>query len=91
MADILDRLLQALAQAAPGIAPDAIMRVEAELRREFGGVEAGYVAKRIPLQRAAALGMQLQAGATLQQAIAAAGCTKSTGYRTLARPIKRTR
>ena len=91
VADILDRLLHALAQAAPGIAPEAILLTEATLRQEFGGCEGGYIAKRAPLQRAVKLGQHLQSGATLQQAISAAGCTKSTGYRIMSRPIKRAR
>lgn len=87
MADILDRILHALAQAAPGIAPEAILLTEATLRQEFGGCEGGYIAKKPMLQKAVKLGQRLQAGESIAAAVHAAGLSRRHGYRILSRPI----
>ena len=89
VADILDRLLHSLAQAAPGIAPEAILLTEATLRQEFGGCEGGYIAKKPMLQNAVRLGQRLQAGESIRAAVESSGLSRRHGYRILARPISK--
>lgn len=89
MADILDRMLQRLQALAPEVQEPRLTALEAQLRAELGGCEAGYIAKRPALQRQHALGQALQAGLAPADAFAATGIARSTGFRLIGRPLRR--
>jgi hypothetical protein len=89
MADILDRVLERLQALAPDVPRPALTALEAQLRAELGGCEAGYIAKRQTLQRQHALGQALAQGQTPAQAFATAGVARRTGFRLMARPLQR--
>lgn len=91
MADILDRILNTLSQVAPDISADALTATEARLRFEFGGCDGGYIAKRPALQRSTVIGQQLRQGASLEQAVQAAGIKRRQGFNLLAKPVLRRR
>ena len=88
MADIIDRFIDDL-RAAGGDTTQA----EARFRAREGGCEAGYIRKSVRgqdrqshIDRACqAIGDALAGGSPLAQAFAAAGVSRSAGYRHLKR------
>ena len=88
MADFLDRVLQQLAQQLPELTPERRLQAELRIRQVEGGIEAGYIAKRPAMQRISRMGQALQHGATLGDAIQAAGVKRRQGYNILRKPMR---
>jgi hypothetical protein len=81
--DFLHQVIAA-ASAATLESPGAVAALEVALRQQWGGGRV-YIQKAPSDRVAAVLAVELAAGATPGQAIAAAGCSSSTGYRLLSR------
>lgn len=87
--DIIDDFIARLAAHAPAVAGDVAPKLERELRAQWGGTERHYVRKfEHSARKTVRLAQQLESGATLEQAFAAAGLRRSAGYVHLAKPWK---
>lgn len=75
-------MLQAL--SAGPITPAIVATIERQVREVWGG-DRRYVGKATVEGKAYRLGAALATGATLLEAIEAAGLTRATGYRILGR------
>jgi hypothetical protein len=77
--DIFGQIIRNLAEAW-GVGDDARVREEVRIRQQFGG-EKHYIAKKLDMQRAVALGERMKRGESVEQASKSAGIARSTGYR----------
>jgi hypothetical protein len=85
-ADLIDDFLTRLTQHIPQAA-QAIPKLEAELRQHWGGTERTYIRKRMAdSKRTAQVAKMLQQGMPLTEGFAAAGVSRATGYRHMAKP-----
>ena len=86
--DIIDDFIARLAAKVPAAAGE-LPQLERELRAQWGGTERHYVRKfEHSARKTVRLAQQLESGATLEQAFAAAGLRRSAGYVHLAKPWK---
>lgn len=101
--DIIDDVLTRVRGAVEGLPDQALLGVEAEIRREWGGTEP-YVRKHIrdarggrpsllmpelsPAQREAIVAQGLQAGRSLPELFRAAGLCRSKGFKVLAKKVR---
>lgn len=83
MADIVDDFLFRLQQHAPGLPPEVPVKLERELRQQWGGNEP-YVGKRLSrVTRSTLVAAGLRQSKTLAECFASAGVARRTGYRIL--------
>jgi hypothetical protein len=83
-ADIINNFLQRLLELYPQTSAGDALRVEQQLRQQWGGAQV-YVCKAAAEGKARRLAVSLAAGVPLAEAMAAAGCSRRTGYRLLTR------
>ncbi|MFN4114959.1 MAG: hypothetical protein ACK4F7_00475 [Inhella sp.] len=86
--DVIDDFLQRLAAHLPAAQPLA-PQLEAELRQHWGGTEPYIRHRPAAARRTQALGQALQQGQPLQQAFVTAGLPRRSGFRHLAKPVRR--
>lgn len=85
MADIVEDFLNRLAQHAPGIPPETRVRLEQDVRQQWGGSEV-YVGKRLSIvTRTTMVSLGLRQQRPIREVFAQAGIARATGYRILGR------
>lgn len=82
--DIVHSFMREALQLKPAMTVDEQMAIECRLRAIWGGARV-YIGKAAALGKARRLGAELAAGASLRDAMGAAGLSRRSGYRVLSR------
>ena len=82
--DIIAAFLRRLLEEYPATSTDSVLRLEQQLRLEWGGARV-YIGKATAEGKARRLGAALAGGVPLDQAIRESGCSRSGAYRLLSR------
>lgn len=86
--DIVDDIMARLRAKAPELPDDVLHQVAVEVGEEWGGRRC-YVRQRQAERHALVLGSQIRAGASIGEAVAAAGIDRTYAWRILSRPMRR--
>ncbi len=85
--DFLSEAIRLLGEAFKD-GPDAVRKTEIKIREQMGGSHH-YIKKALPEKKTRCIGESLAAGVSLGEAFAAAGVSRSAGYRFLSRRWRR--
>lgn len=90
MADFLDHVIKHLRESHKELSAQDLLRLEVNVRQDWGGSETGYCAKRPALQRQLKIGESLQQHKPLADVFMDAGAKRAWGFRLMARKQKST-